>query len=127
MSPIEALFILPLVLMGVYLVVGLIYGFSHVAVIVRRITEIGEQERILRQKVAMYDMTPAGAAYFIDLQDMHIQYKEPLAEYDQYVTNKAKYRRGIYAAGCLFWVYYMAALYVYDRQNLPEGIEKAEV
>lgn len=130
MSAFEYLLILPLVLIGSYFVTGFVYAFGHVSQVVERITEFGERELILRNKVAMYDMTPAGATYYTELQEMHIRYAEPIAEYSLYMKNKAKYRRALFASGCMFWVYYMASIREHNRKAataLKEGSKKAEV
>ena len=73
----------------------------------------------------MYDMTPAGANYYTELQEMHIQYDEVRGEYEQYMKSKRKYRSQLYAAGSLFWLYYVLALSSMKQPQPIEDIEKA--
>lgn len=95
---------------ALYFIVGIVYGIKHMRFITHRILDCSERDRILKEKVAIYDMTPAGAAYYTELQELHITEAELLFEHKAYKKKPKRYKLTLFVFGMLFWVYYLTSL-----------------
>jgi len=94
------------IFVSVYLLIGLIYGMLHLVKIVKVVEEAGREDTRLREMVKMYELTPSGAEYYTKLQDLHIQKRDAIAEYELYKKNQMKYLLQMFSISFVFWPYY---------------------
>ncbi|MES9681707.1 hypothetical protein ABWK22_02080 [Gottfriedia acidiceleris] len=93
-----------------YLLIGLVHGFQHMANIYSVLTEVGKEEKYLREMVAMYELTPQGAKYYTELQELHMLKGDLLAEYRLLEENEDKYQFQTFLFGFILWPYYIFSI-----------------
>ncbi|HDR4736891.1 TPA: hypothetical protein QCR36_003942 [Bacillus cereus] len=93
-----------------YVVTGIVYGFQHMISIYTMIRQAGDKEAFLREMVAMYELTPQGAEYYAQLQDLYVEKGELLAEYKIYKANEGKYQFLTFLFGFVLWPYYIFSI-----------------
>lgn len=93
-----------------YSLFGLTYGLRHVGQILKTLNEAGEFEKFLREMVAMYELTPKGAEYYSQLQDLHVSKSEVLAEYKTMKQHETRYTLQVFFMGFILWPYYIFSI-----------------
>lgn len=89
-----------------YLVVGFIYGLHHVKHILSLLHQAETQEKYLRDMISMHNLTPMGAEYYIQLQEMKINQFDLLEEVKLWKQDQEAYTFWLFLMGFLLWPYY---------------------
>ncbi|ARO21387.1 hypothetical protein B2J90_28635 (plasmid) [Bacillus tropicus] len=97
-------------LISLYVVVGIVYGFQHMISIYAMLREAGDKETFLREMVSMYELTPQGAEYYAQLQNLYVEKGELLAEYKLFKANEGKYQFLTFLFGFVLWPYYIFSI-----------------
>ncbi|MDA1616480.1 hypothetical protein PDK03_07775 [Bacillus cereus group sp. TH204-1LC] len=104
-------------IVSAYLLVGVIYGILHLSNIYTTIRQVGDKEAFLREMVSMYELTPQGAEYYAQLQELYVEKGELLAEYKVFKANEDWYQLQTFLLGFVFWPYYIFSIYR-KRKNI---------
>lgn len=98
-------------IISIYIIIGLIYGIQHMSDIYSAITRVGEREKFLREMVILYDVTPKGADYYTQLQELYIGQGDHLAEYKSMTEHKMLYQFQTFLLGSTLWPFYMISIF----------------
>lgn len=75
----------------IYVHAATFYGLFHASQISRKVTEAGLQAEQLSEWVLAHQLTSKGAAYFTELQQLHLQKGEWIEDYKAYKDRPLSY------------------------------------
>lgn len=90
-----------------YVSFGLIYSFIHTRDMLSKIKIVKDEEKRLTTLVAMYELTPQGAEYYTELQNLHIYDKLFLDEAERFDKTPKRYIARVYLIGVFLWPVYL--------------------
>lgn len=107
-------------LVSAYGLIGLLYGLIHMSNIYSKVVQAGNHEQFLREMVSMYELTPQGAEYYAQLQDLYFRKGDILEEYKHFKKGETKYQLQLFTLGFLLWPYYVFSINQVNRHKKKE-------
>lgn len=93
-----------------YIIVGLIFAVRHVSFIVNRLKKTAFEKDKLEKMTAQYNLTPKGADYFTQLQNMYIEQDIYIEESEKLLDKPFRYKLKSFIPAFLAWPFFLYLL-----------------
>lgn len=95
------------IVLQLYVYATAFYGLYHASVISKKLQVLALRERALRERVSIHELTPVGAEYFNELQELYLTHAEALHDLKHYQKKPIRYLFPHFVFAMIFWPYFV--------------------